>query len=122
MVQYKENMYALSLFKFNGMTMIRPNGTNRVIHSNWKKLVEVSFKKTGIMTKLRIQSVTLVNNFIWALGLVNSKDDMSPVHCFYDNTLLWSIPRTTWKEGPKLPFDGFDLMSGCVNHLYVVIT
>ena len=124
MVQYKENMYALSLFKFNGMTMIRPNGTNRVIHSNWKKLVEVSFKKTGIMTKLRIQSVTLVKNFIWALGLVNSKDDMYPVHCFYDNTLLWSIPRTTWKEGPKLPFDGFDLMSGCVltvNRTFVIV-
>ena len=73
----------------------------------------MSFKKTVILTTLRIQSVTLVNNFIWALGLW-ANNEIFGGKCFYGNTLLWSIPRETWKEGPKLPFGDFDVMSGCV--------
>ena len=114
MVQYKENMYALSMSRFNGLTMIRPNGTNRVIHSNWKKVLEGQFDGYPDDTKpLRIQRITLVNNFIWALGLW-VEASYGGDYNFHGHTLLWSIPRKIWKEGPKLPFDKFDLMSGCV--------
>ena len=127
---YHDNLYAFSLAKFNGFTSITPNGTHRLI---MKPMFNQSMDN-----KVEGRSV-VVNNFIWILEgfscpKKNPKIDLDSViyaailglmptqeeHLWGKNckniseTMLWSVPRQNWLQGPpKLP-NSFDLKYGCV--------
>ena len=126
---YNDNLYVFSLTKFNGFTSITPNGTHRLILKQRQVPMFNEIKDEG-------KSV-LVNNFIWILGGFlcppkNAKDNLNSVlyaaigglmsteedvswykHCRQVNeTMLWSVPRQNWIEGPQLPHN-FDLKYGC---------
>ena len=123
MISYQDNLYAFSLSKFNGMTMIRPNGTNRLIYSHKQEL----FQEYG--------KVTLVNKFVWTLGMRKEKESYDlqfhmdiPIiqkSLLSNETYLYSFRKQNknWNDGPRIPCN-FDMMYGCVvtvNRTFVIV-
>ena len=116
MISYQDNLYAFSLSKFNGMTMIRPNGTNRLIQSPKQEL----FQKHG--------KVTLVNKFPWALGMKTEvKEQQWHINIpeYLTETYLYSFRKQNknWNSGPRIP-NNFDMINGCVvtiNRTFVIV-
>ena len=126
MVSYADNLYAFSLSKFTGMTMIRPNGTNRFIQSHKEEL----FQKHG--------KVVLVNKFIWTLGLKKGSEDFDDewhhnlhnIDYFQENLISYETYRFSfrrqnknWSDGPRIP-SNFDTLHGCMvtfNRTFVIV-
>ena len=97
MTCFDQKLYAFGTSKYNGMTVIHPNGTHRL------------FETRGLNPLTAIESKGLVgygqlvafDNYAWLLGLAYGEG--FGLATFISESFLYSFAKNQWFIGPSLP-------------------
>ena len=103
MACFDQKLYAFGIPTYNGITVIHPNGTHRLIGTRGLNPFQ-TLQHKAITGQVWFNHMIVFDKYLWLVGLVyNQGHGETPTRDSDPTTFMYSFIKNQWLTGPALP-------------------